>query len=197
MLPAPDVSGASEASGGQSSFGNSRQAAKKHYCRRKELMASVRTHRKNYARARCTFPESEKPARKVGGEAAHFWCPFFEFWRGGTRSRIVFLEVFARRPLILSDDNIWILSSSALPSKDIAASFAPASRRLEPAFVWSLINLKDALALRHKRQPFPFKKRRRVYKLFFGGCFFQKMVKTAVPDNGRPPRAVVFTQLVE
>ena len=48
----------------------------------------------------------EKPARKVGGEAAHFWCPFFEFWRGGTRSRIVFLEVFARWPLILSDDNI-------------------------------------------------------------------------------------------
>ena len=41
----------------------------------------------------------------MGGEAAHFWCPFFEFWRGGTRSRTVFLEVFKRRPLILSDDN--------------------------------------------------------------------------------------------
>ncbi len=52
-----------------------------------------------------TWPKFEKPARKVGGEAAHFWCPVFEFWRGGTRSRIVFLEVFARWPLILSDGN--------------------------------------------------------------------------------------------
>ena len=46
----------------------------------------------------------EKPARKLGGEAVHFGCPFFEFWESGTRSRIVFLQVFARRPLILSDD---------------------------------------------------------------------------------------------
>ena len=34
---------------------------------------------KNYARARSTFPKLGKPARKVGGEAAHFWCPFLEF----------------------------------------------------------------------------------------------------------------------
>ena len=49
------------------------------YCRRKELMASVRKPRENYARARSTFPKREKPARKVGGEAAHFWCPFSSF----------------------------------------------------------------------------------------------------------------------
>ena len=30
---------------------------------------------------------------------------FVEFWRGGTRSRIVFLVVFAGRPSMLSDDN--------------------------------------------------------------------------------------------
>ena len=41
----------------------------------------------------------------MGGEAAYFWYPFFEFWKDGTRSRIVFLEGFARWPLILSDDN--------------------------------------------------------------------------------------------
>ena len=46
----------------------------------------------------------EKRAPKVGGFAAHFACGFFELWMGGTRSRIVFLEVFARGPLILSDD---------------------------------------------------------------------------------------------
>ena len=51
-------------------------------------------------------PKLEKKAPKVGGLAAHFACGFFEFWRDGTRSRIVFLEVFARWPLILSDDNI-------------------------------------------------------------------------------------------
>ena len=37
----------------------------------------------------CTLHKLKKPARKVGGEAANFWCPSFEFWRGGTRSRIV------------------------------------------------------------------------------------------------------------
>ena len=68
-------------------------------------MASVRKLEQSYARARSTFPKLEKPARKVGGEAVHFWCPFFEFWRGGTRFLILFLEVFARRPLTLSYDN--------------------------------------------------------------------------------------------
>ena len=47
----------------------------------------------------------ELRAPKVGGFAAHLIaCRFFEFWRGGARSRIVFLEVFARWPLFLSDD---------------------------------------------------------------------------------------------
>ena len=45
----------------------------------------------------------------MGGCAAHFACGLFEFWRGGTRSRIVFLQVFARRPLILSDENTFFV----------------------------------------------------------------------------------------
>ena len=49
--------------------------------------------------------ESKKGEPKVGGFAAHFACGFFEFWRGGTRSRIVYLEVFAKFSLILADDN--------------------------------------------------------------------------------------------
>ena len=78
----------------------------RNYCRRKQIMECVRKPREKLcARARSTPPKREKPARKVGGEAAHFWCPFFEFWKGGTRSRIVFREAFARRPLSLSDDN--------------------------------------------------------------------------------------------
>ena len=68
-------------------------------------MASVRQPRDNYARARSTPQNLEKRAPKLGGFAAHFACGFFESWRGGTRSRIVFLKVFARRPLILSDDD--------------------------------------------------------------------------------------------
>ena len=48
-----------------------------------------------------------KPCEKLCASAFHpsktLWL--FEFGRGGTRSRIVFLEVFAHRPLILSDDN--------------------------------------------------------------------------------------------
>ena len=70
---------------------------------------------KNYSRARSTPPKLEKPARKVGGEAAQFWCPFFEFWKGGTRLRKFFLEVFARWPLILSDDNTTIDHSAECP----------------------------------------------------------------------------------
>ena len=61
----------------------------------------------NCAPARSAFPKLDERAPKVGGFAAHFACRFFEFWRGGTRSRIVFLEVSAHWPLILSDDNIY------------------------------------------------------------------------------------------
>ena len=49
-------------------------------------------------------PKLKKRAPKVGGFAAHFACGFVEFWKGGTRSRIVF-EVFVRWPLMLSDGN--------------------------------------------------------------------------------------------
>ena len=58
-------------------------------------------------RARSTPPKLKKRAPQVGGFAAHFACGFFEFWRGGTRSRIVFLEVFARGPLITAHDNMF------------------------------------------------------------------------------------------
>ena len=61
--------------------------------------------RKNYERARSTPPELEKPARNIGGEAANIGCLFFEFWRGGTRSLIVFLEDFAKGSLITARDN--------------------------------------------------------------------------------------------
>ena len=60
------------------------------------------TLEKNCARARSTPPKLEQPARKVGGEAAHFWWPFLSSFGGVER---VFLEVFARWPSILSDDN--------------------------------------------------------------------------------------------
>ena len=66
----------------------------------------AKTLEKNYARARSTPPKLKKRAPKVGGFAAHFACGFLEFWKGGTRSRIVFLKVFVRRPVIISDDNI-------------------------------------------------------------------------------------------
>ena len=74
----------------------------------------------------------EKRAPKVGGFAAHIACGFFEFWRGGTRSRIVFLQVFARWPLILSDDNmvrgmccVFLGSTEAA----LMGNFTPISRR--------------------------------------------------------------------
>ena len=54
----------------------------------------------NYERARSTPPELEKPARNIGGEAGNIWCLFLEFWRGGRRSLIVFLEDFAKESLI-------------------------------------------------------------------------------------------------
>ena len=68
-------------------------------------MASVRKPRENLCASEFHPSKIKNRAPKVGGFAAHFACGFFEFWRGGTRSRIVSLEVFARRPLILSDDN--------------------------------------------------------------------------------------------
>ena len=62
--------------------------------RQKNRLRSVRKPREqNYARARSTPPKLEKRARKVGGFAAHFACGFFESWRGGTRSRIIFGKV--------------------------------------------------------------------------------------------------------
>ena len=32
---------------------------------------------------------------------------------------------------------------------------------------------------------------------YFLGCFFQKSVETAVPDDGNPPGALILTKLVE
>ena len=68
----------------------------------------------------------------MGGFAAHFACGFFVFWRGGARSRTAFLEVFARWPLILSDDNIVRGVSCVLLGSTEAAlmgNFTPISRR--------------------------------------------------------------------
>ena len=67
-------------------------------------MESVRKLEKIYARARSTPPKLEKRAPKVSGFAADFACGFFDVGRGGTRSSIVCLEMLARWPLSLSDD---------------------------------------------------------------------------------------------
>ena len=48
---------------------------------------------------------SKKKAPNIGGFAANIACGFFEFWRGGTRSLIVFLEDFAKESLITARDN--------------------------------------------------------------------------------------------
>ena len=70
----------------------------------KNYWSACESLEENSARARSAPPELAKRAPKVGGFAAHFACGFFEFW-GGTRSRIVLLEVFAGRLSILSDDD--------------------------------------------------------------------------------------------
>ena len=56
--------------------------------------------------------------RKMGGEAAHFWCPFVEFGRDGPRFLMVFLEDFARASLIISNDN------RSLFGRSVRANFA-------------------------------------------------------------------------
>ena len=57
----------------------------------------AKTSRKTMRERGPSLQNSKNPHAKVG--------PFFEVWRGGTRLRIVFLKVFARWPLVLSDDN--------------------------------------------------------------------------------------------
>ena len=75
------------------------------YCRRKELMGNVRKPRENLCASAFHPSETRKTRTQSGRRSRPLLVPFFEFWRGGTRSRIVFLEVSARWPLILSDDN--------------------------------------------------------------------------------------------
>ena len=71
-------------------------------------MACVRKPRDKLCESAFHPFKTQKRVPKVGGFAAHFACGFFEFWKGGTRSRIVFLKVFARWILNLSDDNIEV-----------------------------------------------------------------------------------------
>jgi len=59
--------------------------------------------RKNMRERVPPFQNPEK--RNIGGFAANIWYPFFEFWRGGTRSLIVILEHFAKESLITARDN--------------------------------------------------------------------------------------------
>ena len=57
----------------------------------------------------------EKPARKVSGEVASLWCPLFEFWKGGTRSHIFVLGVFAKGSIIIiSDDNTVLYGKTSI-----------------------------------------------------------------------------------
>ena len=75
-----------------------------------EIMSSEIMNGQRAKTWRNTMRESVNPSKtqtrapKVGGFAAHFSCGFFEFWKGGRRSRVAFLEDFARWPLILSDE---------------------------------------------------------------------------------------------
>ena len=82
------------------------------YCFTKQILSSERInglHEKTLGktvreRGPSDPPKLERKAPKVGGFAANFACGFFEFWRGGSHFLIVFLKVFARRPLSRSYD---------------------------------------------------------------------------------------------
>ena len=67
------------------------------YCRRKELVSILQKLRETSAHASSTLPKLEKPARKVGGEAAYFWCSFFECFFGA-RPEGIFQDFGAQRP---------------------------------------------------------------------------------------------------
>ena len=84
-----------------------KQIATSRRCRN-DLVAYVQKSEDYYKQAISTLPKPENPVRKDGGEAANFWRPHFESWRGGTRLLIFFLKVFACRPLVLSDDNMFV-----------------------------------------------------------------------------------------
>ena len=73
------------------------------YCRRKELMASVRKPGEKLCVSVIHPSKTGKKAPKVGG--FKFPCEIFEFRRVGTRFPTIFLEVFARRPFIVSYDD--------------------------------------------------------------------------------------------
>ena len=49
--------------------------------------------------------KTAKQVWRVGGFATNFSSGFVKFSRGGSRSRVLFLEVVAKCSLILSDDN--------------------------------------------------------------------------------------------
>ena len=61
----------------------------------------------------------KKGTNKNDGFAANFACGFFDFWKGGTRFLIVFLEIVARRPLTLFDDNTEEGRSRKRPNKKV------------------------------------------------------------------------------
>ena len=76
------------------------------------------------------FQNSKNPHAKWAAKPPTFGVLFFEFWRGGTRSRIFFLEVFARWPLILPDDNrknTKLDFSSPTPNRYHSTSFVKTS----------------------------------------------------------------------
>ena len=68
-------------------------------------MASVRRPCEKLCASAFHLSKVRKRAPKVGGFAAHFACGFFEFGRGGTRWRIIFLEALQSAKLTLSNDN--------------------------------------------------------------------------------------------
>ena len=73
---------------------------------------------KRYEKAWSSPPEFKQNCTQSWRRSRELLVPFFEFWRGGTRSRIFFLEVFAKNSLILSDDNTkehkrWLFVSNS------------------------------------------------------------------------------------
>ena len=64
---------------------------------------------RNIMRERVPPLQNSKNGHQKYGFAAHFVCGVFGCWRGGTRSRIVVLEVFAKCSLILCQDSTFIL----------------------------------------------------------------------------------------
>ena len=145
--------------------------------------------------------------------------PCLESWRGGAPSLVVFLEAFALSPLIVSDDSIVrALCCVFLESTEAAlvGNFTPISRRptngaMRIAWVHSGA-LREPLCIQGDVMAHFVGQREIGVKVPMRAAsvdpestqlmpltivFYYEMVKTEVPEDGNPPRALVLTKLVE